>query len=124
MLDSSETRDSQWRDILWLYEMNRERYRPMIEFIRWLSESDYATLVSPSTSHLTLSLIANDALRKNSKRGALHIEYNGHFRVNYQEREGAGGFTRLEREYADDEIRPAVEAWLRCLQIETQWREI
>ena len=90
----------------------------MLELVRWLANSDFATLIGPETSHLILYLRANNFLRAQSSRVSLHITYQENFSVMYEQQAANDELTRLERDYASDEIRAATEAWIWRFQLE------
>ena len=96
----------------------------MLDLVRWIENSDFADWLVPTrSSHLSLHLAPCGIYRSEPVLSA-HIYNNSRdFSVEYCQNQADGGYSILRRSYAHDEIRPAIESWLRRLQMEAEIRQ-
>ena len=124
MGNSIENKREQWREIVKLYEFlsaTRASYQPMLELARWLANSPYSPRVSASTSHARLNLSAQETSRRGQWQVAQISGWRDELCVDFYRYEAGGGFAKLSRDYAADEIRAAIEAWLWRLEMDNAW---
>ena len=110
-----------WREKTELFALisrTQPALQPMCDFIEWLASSAHSKLLMPTTSHLVLMLEA-PAYRAQARHRVI-VEYNHDdtFSIRYRAING----DEMAPNYAIDEIRIAIEAWMKRLEMEAQIR--
>lgn len=121
MSNSIKNHQEEWCEIIKMYELFRrsdDSYQPMLELARWLADSPYSSRIRASTSHAILSLSAQETSRRGQWQTVRVYFYGDEFRVEFFRYEADGGSAKLPRDYAADEIRAAIGAWLWRLKVE------
>ena len=96
----------------------------MLELVRWIDNSEFAQWLVPTrSSHLSLRLAPTGIYRGEPILAAYIYNYGKDFSVEYHQSQTDGGYSILQRSYARDEIRPAIESWLWRLQMEAEIRQ-
>ena len=125
MNDFIENNRAQWRRLIGLHRAiaaNRSFHQPMLDLIRWLANSEFADWLAPDSSHFLLVLAATGVYPIGSKTTAHVSNCDDQFSIEYRQHQSDGGYSILQRSYAHDEIRPAIESWLWRLQMEAEIR--
>ena len=114
----SDVASEEWTAMAGWYEILIDKcgwqQEPMLEFVRWLAASEYATRLHPSQSHHWLGL---SLVRDYSERRMQRIVFIGYadneFDVSYLERVG-GKTARFEKVRSPREpaVLERIEAWL------------
>ena len=123
MSNSIENQQEEWQGIIEMYEFFCKEYnshQSVLDLVRWLADSPYSSRISASTSLTRLNLSAQE----NSRRGQWQVAQISSWRefyVDFYRNEADGGYARLRRDYAADEIRAAIEAWLWRLEMDNAW---
>ena len=124
MSNSIENQQEEWQGIIEMYEFFFKEYnshQSVLDLVRWLAESPYSSRISASISHAILYLSAQETSPRGQWQGVQISCWRDGIYVDFYRNEADGGYARLRRDYAADEIRAAIEAWLWRLEMGNAW---